>query len=164
MENLNKIYLSWSDVDKLIDNIIPQLQNHRYAVIIAITRGGIIPSGIVAERLGIQQVLVASIDFYQDEEHNLDWPIFMQFPADSFLIGKQVLIVDDIWDRGKQMVSIMERVELANGRPTSVVLHYKPHRSQFEDKSPNFYAATVEAQDWIIYPWEVERLGKLELS
>jgi len=109
----------------------------------------------MAERLAIQQVLVASVDFYEDEEHDLDWPVFMQFPADSFLRGKQTLIVDDIWDRGKQIVNVTERVKQAGGRPLSMVLHYKAYRSDFPDKSPDFYAS--ETSDWVIYPWEVER-------
>jgi hypoxanthine phosphoribosyltransferase len=151
----NKIYLSWSDVNKLISKMIPGLQVNDSDLVLAITRGGIVPSAIISERLAIQQVLVASVDFYEDPEHDLDWPVFMQFPADSFLRGKQVLIVDDIWDRGKEMVSVTERVEQAGGSPASAVLHYKPHRSQFSDKSPNFYAA--ETTDWIIYPWEIDR-------
>ena len=156
MENkANKIYLSWSDVNKLISKMIPGLQVNDYDLVLAITRGGIVPSAIISERLAIQQVLVASVDFYEDPEHDLDWPVFMQFPADSFLRGKQVLIVDDIWDRGKEMVSVTERVEQAGGSPASAVLHYKPHRSQFFDKSPSFYAA--ETKDWIIYPWEIDR-------
>jgi hypoxanthine phosphoribosyltransferase len=151
----NKVYLSWNDVNKLISKMIPGLQVNDYDLVLAITRGGIVPSAIISERLAIQQVLVASVDFYEDPEHDLDWPVFMQFPADSFLRGKQVLIVDDIWDRGKEMVSVTERVEQAGGSPNSAVLHYKPHRSQFSDKSPNFYA--VETKDWIIYPWEIDR-------
>ena len=75
--------------------------------------------------------------------------------ADSFLRGKRVLIVDDIWDRGKQVVNVTERVRQAGGEPQSTVLHYKPHRSDFPDKSPDFHA--TETEDWIIYPWEVER-------
>lgn len=155
MDDVKRIYLSWSDVDKLISSLVPRIEAYDCDLVIAITRGGIIPGAIIAERLAIQQVLVASVDFYEDEEHDLDWPVFMQFPADSFLRGKQALIVDDIWDRGKQTAHVMERVKQAGGRPLSVVLHYKPHRSHFPDKSPDFYAS--ETSDWIIYPWEVER-------
>jgi len=155
MDDVKKIYLSWSDVDKLISSLVPRLEAYACDLVIAITRGGIIPAAIMAERLAIQQVLVASVDFYEDEEHDLDWPVFMQFPADSFLRGKQTLIVDDIWDRGKQIVNVTERVKQAGGRPLSMVLHYKAHRSDFPDKSPDFYAS--ETSDWVIYPWEVER-------
>jgi len=106
MDDVKRVYLSWSDVDKLISSMVPRLEAYDYDLVIAITRGGIVPGAIIAERLSIQQVLVASVDFYEDEEHDLDWPVFMQFPADSFLRGKQVLIVDDIWDRGKQVVNV----------------------------------------------------------
>ncbi|RME78105.1 MAG: phosphoribosyltransferase [Chloroflexi bacterium] len=154
-DSTNKIYLTWRDVDDLITRLIPSLQKHDFDIVLAITRGGIVPSAIISERLGVQQVLVASVDFYEDEELNLDWPVFMQFPSDSALRGRSVLIVDDIWDRGKEVVSVTERVELAGGRPMSVVLHYKPHRSLFPQRSPTFYAQ--ETEDWIVYPWEVER-------
>ena len=155
MDDVKRIYLSWSDVDKLVSSLVPRIEAYDCDLVIAITRGGIIPAAIIADRLAIQQVLVASVDFYEDEEHDLDWPVFMQFPADSFLRGKQALIVDDIWDRGKETVHVMERVKQAGGRPLSLVLHYKPHRSEFSDKSPDLYAS--ETSDWVIYPWEVER-------
>jgi hypoxanthine phosphoribosyltransferase len=155
MADAKKIYLSWYDVDRLINSLTPRLEAYENEIIIAITRGGIVPGAIIAERLAVPQVFVASVDFYEDEEHDLDWPVFMQFPADSFLRGKQVLIVDDVWDRGKQVVNVTERVKQAGGKPLSSVLHYKPHRSDFPDKSPDFFAS--ETKDWIIYPWEVDR-------
>lgn len=155
MNDIKKIYLSWGDVDNLIQGLMPRLQAYDFDVVIAITRGGIIPGGIIAEQLRIPQVLVASVDFYEDETHDLAWPVFMQFPADSFLRGKLVLIVDDVWYRGKEVLSVTDRVEQAGGRPMSVVLHYKPNYSSFKDKAPNFYAAKTD--EWIIYPWEVER-------
>lgn len=155
MSDVKKVYLSWADVDRLISGLIPRLQSYNFDVLLAITRGGIVPGAIIAQQLAIQQVLIASVDFYEDKEYDLDWPVFMQFPADSFLRGKQVLIVDDIWDRGKEVVSVVERVEQAGGDPVSVVLHYKSHRSQFKDRTPDFYAA--ETENWVIYPWEVER-------
>jgi hypothetical protein len=155
MSDNKKIYLSWADVDDLMGSLISRLQGYNYDVVIAITRGGIIPGGIIAEQLRIQQVLVASVDFYEDESHQLDWPVFMQFPADSFLRGKQILIVDDVWYRGNEVLSVTDRVKQAGGNPISAVLHYKPQFSAFEDKSPNFYAAQTD--DWIIYPWEADR-------
>jgi hypoxanthine phosphoribosyltransferase len=156
MAEINKVYLSWMDVDDLIScELVPRLQNSHFDVVLAITRGGIVPGGMIAEQLRIQQILVASVDFYKDAEHNLDWPIFMQFPSDSLLRGQEVLIVDDVWYRGREIISVTERVELASGYPTSAVLHYKPKFSQFGERAPEFYAATTD--DWIIYPWEVDR-------
>jgi hypothetical protein len=157
MGDVDKVYLSWSDVDTLIScELVPRLRKLDFDVVLAITRGGIVPAGMIAEQLAMQQILVASVDFYEDDELELDWPVFMQFPSDSLLRGQRVLIVDDVWYRGLEVLSVAERVEQAGGRPTSVVLHYKPKYSRFENKTPDFFAA--ESNDWIIYPWEVERL------
>ena len=155
MDEVKRVYLTWSDVDDLIGGLLTRLRINNYDVLITITRGGIIPGGIIAAQLAIPQVLVASVDFYEDQSLDLDWPVFMQFPADSFLVGKQVLIVDDVWYKGKEVMSVTDRVELAGGRSHSAVLHYKEARSIFEDKAPTYYAAKTD--DWIIYPWEVDR-------
>lgn len=152
---MKKIYLTWKEVEKLILDIIPQLKSRHYDALLAITRGGIVPGGIIAERLGISKVLVASVDFYSDENLDLDWPVFMQFPGDSLLRGEHILVVDDLWDRGKEVTSVKERVEQAGGTATTFVMHYKPHRSVFPDLAPDYYTSTTK--DWIIYPWELDR-------
>lgn len=152
---MEKIYLSWREFEKLISTVIPQLQKQNFDSLLAITRGGIIPGGLIAERLGISKVLIASVDFYSDEEGDMDWPVFMQFPMDTLLQGERVLIVDDIWDKGKETTAVRERVEQVGGTPTTFVMHYKPHRSIFPDLKPDYYTAIT--QDWIIYPWELDR-------
>jgi uncharacterized protein len=156
---MKKIYLTWQDVEKLIMALLPRVQGYDYDAILAITRGGIIPGGMLAGKLGIYQVFVASVDFYEDESLDLDLPVFMQFPVDSLLRGKRVLVIDDLWDRGREVVTVKERVEQVGGRPVTFVLHYKPHRSIYPDQGPDFYTAITE--DWIIYPWEQagERFG-----
>ncbi|MEM7033257.1 MAG: phosphoribosyltransferase family protein [Chloroflexota bacterium] len=152
---MKKIYLTWQEVEQSIIALIPNLQEQSYDALLTITRGGIVPGGMIAERLGITQVLVASVDFYSDEALDLDWPVFMQFPNDNLLSGQHILIVDDLWDRGKEITSVKERVELAGGTATTFALHYKPHRSLFPDAAPDFY--TSQTEDWVIYPWELDR-------
>lgn len=154
---MEKVYLSWEAVEQLINAVIPQLKTRHYDSLLAITRGGIIPGGLIAEKLGITKVLVASVDFYSDEKSKMDWPVFMQFPVDSLLYGDRVLIVDDLWDRGREVTSVKERVEQAGGKATTFVMHYKPQRSIFPDDAPDFFTAITE--DWIIYPWELDRAG-----
>ncbi len=154
---MEKVYLSWEAVEQLINAVIPKMKARQYDSLLAITRGGIIPGGLLAEKLGIVKVLIASVDFYSDEESNMDWPVFMQFPVDSLLYGDHVLVVDDLWDRGREVTSVKERVEQAGGTVTTFVMHYKPHRSIFPDAAPDFYTAITK--DWIIYPWELDRAG-----
>ena len=56
--------LTWQDVDKLIDILLPQLRSvGPFSGMIMITRGGVIPGGMLAEALEFQHLLTAAADF-----------------------------------------------------------------------------------------------------
>jgi hypoxanthine phosphoribosyltransferase len=156
---MEKKYLSWKDVCKLVDRIVPKVTGH-FDALIAITRGGIVPGGLLSERLGILQVYTASIRFFHDEDqnHSLDWPIFMQFPEDSLLHGRRILVIDDIWHKGITVTSVAERIAQAGGEAVTLVLHYRPSTSILPDLAPDIFGE--ETEDYIVYPWEAEH-GKL---
>ncbi|MBI3943990.1 MAG: phosphoribosyltransferase [Chloroflexi bacterium] len=156
---MRKEYLTWSEVEILLERIIGNL-THEYDLILAITRGGIVPAGILAERLDIPHVLTASVQFFSPEGFNFDWPVFLMFPDENLLQGQRVLVVDDLWVGGRTMINVKERVEGAGGFPELAVLHYKPSQSRYPELSPDFYGAITDA--WIVYPWELGRAGSGE--
>lgn len=152
---MQKIYLSWDDVCRIIDRIVSQVNGH-FDALVAITRGGIIPGGLLSTRLGIRQVFIASVHFFQEENQALDWPIFLQFPDDSLLHGKRIMVVDDIWDTGVTITTVRERILQVGGEPVTLVLHYRPSSSTTSpDQSPDIFGEQTE--DYIVYPWEAER-------
>ncbi len=151
--------LSWADVDALIQHLLPQLAGP-YDALVMVTRGGIIPGGIISEALDIRTVLTAAVAFPpagHRPESRLAWPAFLQFPPDEQIRGRRVLVVDDIWDSGRAITAVRGRIEAQGGYPELAVLHYKPGRTLFSVKGPDYYAAITNA--WIVYPWETWRLG-----
>jgi hypoxanthine phosphoribosyltransferase len=149
--------LTWHDVDKLIDHLLPQL-NGPYDALLMITRGGIVPGGLIGEALDIRHILTASVRFSTDlgsEARLFAWPEFIQFPQPELLEGRKVLIVDDVWRGGRTITTVQARVEAAGGRPELAVLHYKPTQSLFARIKPDYYAAITD--EYIIYPWEIDR-------
>jgi hypoxanthine phosphoribosyltransferase len=155
---LRREILSWEDVDNLIDHLIPQFETEFDAMLI-ITRGGIIPGGMLAEAMHIHEVLTAAVDFPPDIDRDkaklLAWPNFHQFPSDSQLEGKRILIVDDVWGSGRTITTVKNRVSSAGGLPYTSVMHFNPHRNLFGTGRPDYYAAITDA--YIIYPWEIDR-------
>jgi hypothetical protein len=147
--------LTWEDVDRLIAHLIPQF-NSSFSAMVLITRGGIVPGGMLAEGLGIENVLTASVDFPYEARREaaklLVWPQFIQFPEDGQLAGKVVLVVDDVWGSGRTVTAVKNRVQAAGGRPSTCVLHFNPSRSLFGAARPDYYAAITDA--YIVYPWE----------
>ena len=149
--------LSWSDVDKLIDVLIPQLRTvGSFDAMLMITRGGVIPGGMLAEALDIRHLLTAAVDFPTTETAGLmAWPTFLQFPDSSLLLGRQTLIIDDVWGSGRTSSAVYGRTKSAGARPYTCVLHYNPYRSLFSNAEPDFYGAVTDA--YVIYPWELDR-------
>jgi hypoxanthine phosphoribosyltransferase len=147
------VYLTWQNLEELISKVVMQL-NTPYDSLLLVTRGGIIPGGMIAEALKMKDILTASVIFGQDSavRAEMSWPRFQQFPTDSLLRGKKILVVDNIWDRGRTIVTVASRIKSAGGYPETAVLHWKQDRSLFKDEEPDYYAAITD--DWIYYPWQ----------
>lgn len=150
--------ITWDDVDKLIIHLLPQFEGEFDAMVL-ITRGGLVPGGILAERMGITHILTAAVDFpAQSELENtklLAWPQFIQFPEEGTIRGRRTLVIDDVWGSGRTITSVRHRVSAAGGFPKTCVLHFNPYRNLFGNARPDYYAAITDA--FIVYPWELDR-------
>ena len=121
--------VSWADLDRLVEQLADRLSHEQFDVMLAITRGGLVPAGMLAYRLRIRNILVAAVEFYDDRGQPGPHPTFLQFPADPLLRGQRILVVDEVWDSGTTIHAVTERVRQAGGIPTTAVLHWKPARS-----------------------------------
>jgi uncharacterized protein len=142
--------VTWDDLAGMVERLADQVRGE-YDVMLAITRGGLVPAGMLAYRLGIRNILVAAVEYYDDAGRPGPRPTFLQFPADPLLRGQRVLIVDEVWDSGTTIHAVTERVRQAGGIPTTAVLHFKPGRSQVPGV-PDHHAATTER--WVVYPFK----------
>jgi hypoxanthine phosphoribosyltransferase len=150
--------LSWGDVDKMVDILVPQVGSAgHFDCLMMITRGGLVPGGLLSEALNIRYILTAAVDFPAQSGRTAlaAWPDFLQFPESSLLEGRRTLIVDDVWGSGRTSTAVRGRCEAAGATPFTCVFHFNPYRSLFTNAEPDFYGAITDAH--IVYPWEVDR-------
>jgi hypoxanthine phosphoribosyltransferase len=147
----DKDIVSWEELDGLVRILADRLAGQSFDVLLAITRGGMVPAGMLAYRLRLRDILVAAVEYYDDLGQPGPHPTFFQFPADPLLRGKRVLIVDEVWDSGTTIAAVTERVRQAGGDPVTAVLHYKPAHSVVEG-APDVHA--VETDAWVVYPFK----------
>ncbi len=159
-EQPKHIFLTWGDMDRLIDTLMPQFR-HEFQAMVIITRGGIIPGGMLADAMGITHILTAAVDFpaqmANQQNKLMVWPEFIQFPPGDKLIGRTTLIVDDVWAGGRTITAVKNRVSAAGGFPETCVLHFNPYRNLFKASHPDYFADVTDA--YVTYPWEVNRGG-----
>jgi hypothetical protein len=143
--------VTWDELDRLVGVLADRLHGRQFDVLLSITRGGMVPAGMLAYRLMLRDILVAAVEYYDDTGAHGPAPTFFQFPADPLLRGKRVLIVDEVWDSGTTIDAVTDRVRQAGGEPFTAVLHYKPSRSVVVAR-PDVHA--VETDQWVVYPFK----------
>ncbi|NJN43632.1 MAG: hypothetical protein HC806_02105 [Anaerolineae bacterium] len=108
MENRRRELVSWEEVDRLIEHLLTQFDTE-FSAMVMITRGGIVPGGMLGESMDIKHILTAAVDFPaqvelesslprgQDLSQLMVWPKFLQFPDEELLRGRRTLVIDDVW-------------------------------------------------------------------
>ena len=144
------LVLTWDDLDRLVATLAASV-GRDHDLVLAITRGGLVPAGMLAYRLDLREILVAGVEFYRSEGGTHPEPRVLHFPDRSLLDGKRVLVVDEVWETGETMTEVLARVRAAGAEPVSAVLHYKPGRSRVPGR-PDHHAAEIES--WVTYPYK----------
>ncbi len=154
---LRREHVTWDEVIRLIDHLIVQFE-HEFKTMLVITRGGIVPGGLLAERMGLQDILTAAVNFPamldNPRDNMLVWPTFLQFPDDELLRGKRILVIDDVWGSGRTSTAVKNKVSAAGGMPFTSVMHFNPNRNLFGSTRPDYFAASTDA--YTVYPGEQE--------
>jgi xanthine phosphoribosyltransferase len=115
--------------------------------IIAITRGGMIPAGIIARELDIRMVDTVGISSYDDKKQR---KAKIVKNINTALVGKGEgwLVIDDLADTGNT-AKIMRKM-----LPKAVIatVYAKPKG----ESTVNTYVTLVSQGTWIYFPWDVD--------
>lgn len=117
--------------------------------IVAIARGGYVPARVLADYLDVMNLTSLRIEHYRGIQRSEEARV--RDPLSADLMGRRVLVVDDVSDTGKTFQvavdHIQERTSPAELR--TAALHHKVVSSFV----PDFYAMKIRKWRWITYPW-----------
>ena len=115
--------------------------------IIAITRGGLIPAGIVARELEIKTIETIGISSY-DEQHQRELHIVKAIDKNLVGDGENWLVIDDLVDSGNTARVIRDMLPKAQ----IATVYAKPAGEPLVDT----YITWVSQDTWIYFPWEID--------
>lgn len=120
-------------------------------VIVAISRGGLIPARIVSDVLGVDELVVLRSKFWGTGTRIREEPeVSIHEHVD--LSNQRVLVVDEVVDTGATMSKVTRLIrDLGAVSVTTAVIHYKAG-SAFK---PDYYVEKMEEWAWIFYPWSL---------
>jgi xanthine phosphoribosyltransferase len=120
-----------------------------FAAIVGITRGGLVPAGIVARELGIRVIETVCVSSY-DGTRQGRLQVLKGVDADVVALGggqgKGVLIVDDLVDTGQTARIVRDMLPAAH----FATVYAKPMGRPLVDT----FITEVSQDTWIYFPWD----------
>lgn len=129
MKNQKNDLKNWNEIENCVEILVAKIleTKQEFRSIHTISRGGLVPARLVADRLNIKRIFV-------DEE----------------VISEGSLFVDDIYDTGETFRKIMPRVEDAD----SLVFATLFARRKEQYPKQLIYAKITKNSEYIVFPWD----------
>ena len=137
--------IEWSEIDTLTSSLaeICKKQSIEWKGILIISRGGLVPGGILAQKLGLKNIRVICLASYKGKTRG-DLQVLHR-PDDIEKNGKDWIVIDDLADSG----ATLRYVKGFYPNAYYVTLITKPQGRGLST------SVTETPQDtWISFPWE----------
>ncbi|HYB77639.1 MAG TPA: phosphoribosyltransferase [Thermoplasmata archaeon] len=144
---------TWSDVDRWADRLAERIRSADAIpeTIVALTRGGWVPSRLLCDRLGVKRLVSLRAQHWgvtATPDGKAQLTEGLSGPVD----GQKVLVVDDITDTGESLTLAAAHVgeQHPSRLETAAFLHIA--HSKFV---PTYYAEEIPRTGWVwvVFPW-----------
>ena len=143
--------ISWQDVETACRNIADELKDaEKFDCIVCVGRGGMIPSRLMSEHLGIKTIHLVHAH-YEIKDTNKKIIVgdynFKQFE------GKNILIVDEVYQTGLSIKAVCDKIfDACDEVCITDCTCYFNKNSKYQ---PDLWAFTYDdSTDWLVFPWE----------
>ncbi len=140
-----KIYISWEEFHQDTKDLCQKIKaTGKYNKIIAVSRGGLIPAGIIAYELDIRNNEAINFSSYDNDEQRKTQDI--EFAAEVGNVDENTLIIDDLADSGQTFQILRQHYPQAR----FVTVYAKEPGA----KQVDIYAKDIPNK-WIVFPWDI---------
>src|SRR2546425_12841098 len=150
LQNPKYVAPTWDEVYGMMIELARQIKSSGYSpqVIVGVSRGGWPPARVMSDLLENPNLANMKVEFYKNIGVTAKRPKITQ-PVTTEVVGRRVLVVDDVADSGHSLRVATEHLRRKGAREIRVCALYMKPRSIFK---PGYYARTTSK--WIIFPWE----------
>ena len=139
-------FVSWEELHKTGRRLAQTLHEiQEWKGILCVTRGGMVPTAIIARELNIRLIDTICITSYDGQEQG---EFKLNKAPDIEDDGQGWLIIDDLVDTGKTAAEVRRHYPKAH----FATLYAKPAGLEFVDS----YVEAVTQNTWIRFPWDMK--------
>ena len=148
----SEIFVSWDEIQSLCHTLASEIisKGLRRDKILAITRGGLFPAGLLARELNVKRIETIGVVTYDAGSAGIGdagKANLVKEPDSEFL--KDCLIIDDLVDTGTTL-------DFIRPKTTDCIFATVFAKPQGEDRV-DLFAKAVAQETWIRFPWDTRR-------
>ncbi|MDH7563648.1 MAG: phosphoribosyltransferase [Candidatus Bathyarchaeota archaeon] len=146
----------WDQIYTMLLNLAAKIRKSRFKpdIIVGVSRGGWPPARVLSDLLSNPNLANVRAEFYLGVAETKGEPTLTQRVSVD-VVGKNVLIVDEVADTGKSLKLVKEHIIERGAKEVKVAtVYYKP----WSIIKPDFYEK--ETSLWIVFPWEIKETVK----
>lgn len=143
--------VSFQEVHGMVKKVAESVKRSKYnpTTIVGLARGGWIPARLMCDFLGITDLISLKVEHWLETGKTKN-EATIRYPITASLAGKKLLIVDDITDTGKSLITSIQHLQNLHPKEIRIgVMQYIPTSKS----KPDYYAEVLKEWFWFIYPW-----------
>ena len=143
--------VTFNEVYEMVEKVSNDVKNSGYktTTIVGLARGAWIPARLMCDFMGITDLISLKVEHWLQTGKTKD-EATIRYPLTANLKGKRLLVIDDITDTGKSLITSTEYLRAFDPEAIRVAtMQYIP-QSKFK---PDYFADEVKVWTWFIYPW-----------
>ena len=142
---VEKIHISWEDFHQHTKHLVSKIKaTGEYNKIIAVSRGGLFPAGIISYELDIRNTQAINISSYDGEKQRENEAVVID--AHVGKVDEHTLVIDDLSDTGKTFQLLHQMFPKAK----FVSVYAKPIGAAYVD----IYEVDMPDK-WLVFPWDI---------
>ncbi len=156
MGELKTRVISWKEIDLFVDKLSKDINESGFHpdAIIGIARGGLVPAALLSDKLGAIPLYVIKTEHWPQPGKSIG-VVKITYSFSTNLVGKKVLLVDDISDSGDSFKAAIAHVRKEN-MPDEIRTAALQFANEKSTLKPDYYAEDKPEGVWITYPWTRE--------
>jgi hypothetical protein len=145
--------VTWDEIVRWSRGLAQKVLDAGYEpdIIIAVARGGYVPARLLADFLGVENMLSVQSQHWTEAAKASERAL-LKFPYKVDLSGYRALLVDDIVDTGETVILARDFVA-SEWKPAELKVATLQWISTVAKIKPDFYYMEVKEWVWFQYPW-----------
>ncbi len=145
-------FISWAEGIALSETLARRIQDDGFKpdVIVAISRGGLVPARIISDVLEVDDVITVGVKYWGLAQRRAERPVLYHGVEPGVIRDRKTLVVDEVADTGHTLMLVKNLLDLIGAAEVKTAVVHLKTTSRY---TPDYYAEKVEEWVWISYPW-----------